>query len=157
MLAYGRTRRQLLDANDSAKATPEAPVIGADNDPELAERFRLMNLADETRARRIRAQADAVAESVVTMPAAGMKVRRLEWIELERGWGIRPDGDSLHLTDDDAKAYVAEYWEAQPDKAPDEYSAPAGPFGGPVTTVEVTVDRETYDKVARSRNGIWRY
>lgn len=63
-MIYGRTRRQPLDANDSAKATLEAPVIGG-HDPELAERFRLMNLADEMRAKRIRDQADRVAASVV--------------------------------------------------------------------------------------------
>ncbi len=32
-----------------------------------------------------------------------------KWEETERGWGVRPDGFSLHLTDADRSAYIGEY------------------------------------------------
>lgn len=45
-----------------------------------------------------------------------------EWEETERGWGSRPDGLSLHATDEGARAYLKAYWDRQPDgPAPDEY------------------------------------
>lgn len=48
------------------------------------------------------------------------------WMESERGWGVRPDGYSLHRTNADLEAYVKKYWDGMPDKAPAEYSRPAG-------------------------------
>ena len=52
-----------------------------------------------------------------------------EWLESERGWGTRPDGYSLHLSEEDRKEYIAAYWEIMPDHAPNEYSRPTGdPF-----------------------------
>lgn len=49
-----------------------------------------------------------------------------KWEESERGWGTRPDGYSVHLTDDDRQAYIDEYWASMPDEAPAEYSRPHG-------------------------------
>lgn len=53
-----------------------------------------------------------------------------EWEESERGWGQRPDGASLHLTEADRNAYVEAYWAAERARglteAPDEYSRPCG-------------------------------
>lgn len=52
------------------------------------------------------------------------------WTESERGWGQRPDGASLHLTRDDAKAFIQAYWDRMPARSqlggdvPDEYSRP---------------------------------
>jgi len=48
------------------------------------------------------------------------------WEESERGWGCRPDGASIHLTEKDADAYVAAYWATMPSDSPNEYSRPAG-------------------------------
>lgn len=80
-------------------------------------------------------------------------VRKLYWEESERGWGVRPDGYSLHLTHEDACKFVDEYWATMPDgPAPDVYERPAS-----TTTVEVLVDDETFELVKRSGSGIRRY
>ena len=56
-----------------------------------------------------------------------MNIALLEtWTESERGWGSRNDGCTLHLTKEDYKKYVEEYWKTMPDKVPDEYSRPDG-------------------------------
>ena len=56
-----------------------------------------------------------------------------KWMESERGWGIRPDGYTLHLTMDDCRRFREEYWTTQHARdggsVPDEYSFEAGePF-----------------------------
>ena len=79
---------------------------------------------------------------------SGRRVVRLDWIESERGWGTRPDGYSLHLTQEDSKTYVKAYWDTMPDEVPDEYSRPDGP------PYEVTVSRKIYDSIKNSTNGV---
>lgn len=37
----------------------------------------------------------------------------VSWTESERGWGQRPDGVSLHLTQEDAKDYISKHWEEE--------------------------------------------
>ncbi len=64
-----------------------------------------------------------------------------KWEESERGWGVRPDGFSLHMTDEDREAFIKEYWDSMPKKAPDEYSRPAG------TPYKAEVDEEVFQKV----------
>lgn len=73
-----------------------------------------------------------------------------KWEESERGWGTRPDGFSLHLTDADRKSYIEEYWDRMPNSIPDEYSRPNG------TPYKATVDAATFDRVKASKNGIRR-
>lgn len=71
-----------------------------------------------------------------------------KWEESERGWGTRPDGFSLHLTDADRQSFIKEYWDRMPDEALDEYSRPDGkPY-------KAEVDAETFTKVKTSKNGI---
>ena len=49
------------------------------------------------------------------------------WIESERGWGVRPDGYSLHLSEADRDLYIEAYWHSMPPgAAPTEYSKPGG-------------------------------
>ena len=52
------------------------------------------------------------------------------WEESEREWGQRPDGYSLHLTEQDAKDYIKSYMDGQKEqlgeRTPDEYTRPAG-------------------------------
>jgi hypothetical protein len=72
------------------------------------------------------------------------------WEESERGWGVRPDGISLHLTEQDYKQYVENYWSTMPDRAPDEYSRPAT-FGN---LYEVKASDELYKEIEESKNGI---
>ncbi|MEY2665200.1 MAG: hypothetical protein RLZZ480_305 [Candidatus Parcubacteria bacterium] len=76
---------------------------------------------------------------------------RQDWLESERGWGIRPDGYSLHLTESNRQQFVREYWDRMPDEVPDEYSRPSGePF-------LVDVDEATYLAVKASKNGTRHY
>lgn len=87
------------------------------------------------------------------IPAVTHTVVRQNWLESERDWGTRPDGFSLHLTDDDRIAYVKAYWDQMPDTIPAEYSRPTGdPFLHEVS-------EETYQEVlaATKEHGIRRY
>ncbi len=70
------------------------------------------------------------------------------WVESERGWGVRPDGYSLHKTKADRDAFIAEYWSKQPDETPDEYSRPEG------ECFLIDVDEGSYRKLAKTMNGI---
>lgn len=54
-----------------------------------------------------------------------------EWLETEAGWGHRPDGYSVHLSDEDRVKFCTAYWERMParDKSgrpPAEYSREDG-------------------------------
>src|SRR5687768_1019704 len=79
----------------------------------------------------------------------------LPWEESERGWGVRPDGYSLHLTIVDVERYIKKYWDSMPNEVPDEYSRPGG---APYICL---VDLETYealkDSEAKNDYGIRRY
>jgi hypothetical protein len=72
----------------------------------------------------------------------------VSWIETERGWGVRSDGCSLHLTKEDFKGFVEQYWSKMPDDVPDEYSRPAG---GPEIAY---VTQKLYKKIQESDKGI---
>ena len=78
-------------------------------------------------------------------------VVRQNWEESERGWGVRPDGYSLHLTQSDRNVFVRAYWDSMPGEVPDEYERPTG------ETFPIEVDEETFDLVHISKNGIRRY
>ncbi|MDB4278910.1 hypothetical protein N9917_04850 [Deltaproteobacteria bacterium] len=70
-----------------------------------------------------------------------------DWEESERGWGVRPDGFTLHLNRADWKAYVTEYNNAFNNQrtVPNEYTRVSG---GPRL---VEVSEEMYQKVASRR------
>ncbi len=70
-----------------------------------------------------------------------------KWFEFERGYGARPDGYSLHLSESDRTAYIRAYFDTMPKEAPDVYSQPMGP------AYLADVDAKTYRKVAKSKNG----
>jgi hypothetical protein len=79
-------------------------------------------------------------------------VVRVDWVESERGWGQRPDGYSLHLTREDAEAFIKDYWDKMPDRGPrgevpDEYSRPGEPMLSQVNT-------RTLRKIKKSKNGL---
>lgn len=71
-----------------------------------------------------------------------------EWIESERGWGTRPDGYSIHLTEADRVDYMKEYWDAQPAAVPDEYSRPTG------NPTIIDVSPSFYRKLQKTKNGM---
>lgn len=68
-----------------------------------------------------------------------------EWEESEAGWGIRPDGYSFHLTEEDCKEYAKEYWNGMPKgSVPHEYSRESG------SPVWVTVSEAFYKEVKKA-------
>lgn len=82
----------------------------------------------------------------------GLKYQAIcqEWEESERGWGVRPDGFTLHLSLADRDAWIKAYWARMPDSPPDEYSRPSG------QAYWCEVDKTTYQELEQSTNqGIW--
>ncbi len=67
-----------------------------------------------------------------------MRAYAMQWDEKESGWGIRPDGWSLHLSAADYESYLARYWAAVPKPLPREYSRPVHGFA--LRTVELPDD-----------------
>lgn len=49
-----------------------------------------------------------------------------EWVERERGWGMRPDGFTLHLTKEDHDAWVKRHYARHTGPVPDEYTSTVG-------------------------------
>lgn len=91
-----------------------------------------------------------VTEAPESLEQRTYVVIRKGWIESERGWGQKPYGYSLHLTEEDMKAFIEEHWSAWPDEAPEWYYGPdimssPRPF---------EVDEKTYQEIKKSRNGI---
>lgn len=78
-----------------------------------------------------------------------------KWEESELGFGIRPDGYSLHLTHEDRNAYVEEYWAAMPEKLPNTYSRPVTKRDGSACIEGIPVGIETYEIIRKSKNGIF--
>lgn len=76
------------------------------------------------------------------------EVIRQDWEESERGWGVSPDGYSLHMTPEDSRAFVKEYWGCMPRNVPDTYARPSG------NPYRVTVDEDTYRAVKTSKFGV---
>ncbi len=80
-------------------------------------------------------------------PAQKYPVVKVEWIESESGWGQRPDGCSLHLTKEDAEAYIKDYWDSEHKRNPSgevpyEYSRNEG-------MSLVSVSKKLYDKIKK--------
>lgn len=72
---------------------------------------------------------------------------RVDWVESERGWGTRPDGYSLHLTNEDYDAYERAYWSKQPEQVPDIYSRPYGQH----KTVTIELTKKQYDQLVKEK------
>jgi len=82
------------------------------------------------------------------------------WEESEAGWGTRPDGFTLHLTEEDRQMFIKGYLTKQKeyfDKAlgpgitPSEYTRTCG---GPK---QITVNDITYQSLVKAKDkfGIW--
>lgn len=90
----------------------------------------------------------------MTTPKQSTVVLQL-WEESERGWGVRPDGFTLHLTMEDHKRFVADFWKRQKEvcgeETPDEYTRTCG------DPKSITVGPETFNRLvaAQSDHGIW--
>lgn len=75
-----------------------------------------------------------------------------KWEESERGWGVRPDGYSLHADDVARRLFIEAYWATMPDAPPSEYSRPSG------TPYQAEVELTDEDHALMLRvNGLRRY
>lgn len=56
----------------------------------------------------------------------GHEVHVFSWTEYERGWGQRPDGLSIHASEQAAASYLADFYQRtrRPGRVPDDYDAP---------------------------------
>lgn len=74
-----------------------------------------------------------------------------EWEESERGWGVRPDGFTMHKTMADRDAFVKAYHAKHNNlsEAPDEYTRTSG------SPYVKDVNKKTYDAIAKSILGMW--
>jgi len=73
------------------------------------------------------------------------KVYLQYWEESERGWGVRPDGCSLHLDIKNHKSYLDKIYYGRDSKnVPDEYDRVVG------DPIEVEVSDSIFEKVSKS-------
>jgi len=81
------------------------------------------------------------------------KVICQKWLESEAGWGTRPDGYTLHLTEAHRVRFVAEFWRKQKEhlgeETPPEYTREDGePYECPVTRTIYLAVQESGDGIA---------
>lgn len=88
----------------------------------------------------------------------GLEVVVQNWEESERGWGSRPDGFTVHLTEEDHKAFLAKHYADERKRnpsgvVPDEYSRPDGEpkkvLAGAKTVEALKIDKK------KKGFGIW--
>jgi hypothetical protein len=74
------------------------------------------------------------------------KVYLQYWEESERGWGIRPDGCSLHLTEEDRNKYITSIYEQRKNdkEVPYEYDRPVGEL------IEVMINDNLFELIKES-------
>lgn len=76
-----------------------------------------------------------------------------QWIESEAGWGQRPDGWTAHLTLEDCKNYISDYWKREKasnpsGETPNCYSRPSGePY--------LIIIKTSFLKKIEGFNGLW--
>ena len=71
------------------------------------------------------------------------------WTESESGQGQRPDGTSLHLTKEDYKSFVKDFWDKNGGRAtPSEYSREDG------RTQVVNVTDDVYKEIEKTKDGL---
>lgn len=88
-----------------------------------------------------------VVQDYISPPSQPKRVAICQkWEESERGWGVRSDGYSVHLTEDDRAAYIAAYWDRMPSSVPDEYERPAG------VPYICEIDADLYQQLAEGKN-----
>ena len=75
-----------------------------------------------------------------------MEVLLQYWEESERGWGVRPDGCSLHINKDSYESYINSVYENRTDIVPDEYERVIGSY------INIIVSESIYNKVLENGN-----
>jgi hypothetical protein len=76
------------------------------------------------------------------------KVYLQYWEESERGWGVRPDGCSLHMNNDNRDSYIKSIYESRDDNVPDEYDRFVG------NPIEVSVSDSIYNEIVENNGSI---
>lgn len=74
-----------------------------------------------------------------------------KWEESELGWGCRPDGYSIHVSEEALAKYVHDYWESMPNTPPSEYSRPDG------TPYSASISEEEYHKLVETGGSLRSY
>lgn len=67
------------------------------------------------------------------------------WEESERGWGVRPDGCSLHINIVECENYIKSFYSDRGDDVPNEYSRTCG------KPLYVHVSNVLYDLVCKDK------
>jgi len=68
-----------------------------------------------------------------------MQAYRIEWTEAERGWGIRPNGYSLHVTLEAAQKYLMLQYDTLLNKTPAKFSFPSTGWREPAIAIPIEV------------------
>lgn len=69
------------------------------------------------------------------------------WEESERGWGVRPDGASIHLNIESCKSYIDEIYSKRDSKnVPFEYDRIIG------SPIEVKINADIFDILVNVKN-----
>ncbi len=76
------------------------------------------------------------------------------WLESERGRGCRPDGASLHLTEEDRKEFCAAHWESERERTTDEGNAPDVYEREDGQATQMNVDDHTYERITSTKHGL---
>jgi hypothetical protein len=80
------------------------------------------------------------------------KVLLQYWEESERGWGVRPDGASLHINENELKDYISSiYKDREPNKVPHEYDRYIG------SPIEIEVADDLYNLVESKSQRLTQY
>jgi len=81
------------------------------------------------------------------------KVYLQYWEESERGWGVRPDGCSLHLTLEEHKKYVNKIYEGRDthSEVPYEYDRICG------EPLEVLIKDNLFNEIKDGTLRLWQY
>jgi hypothetical protein len=66
------------------------------------------------------------------------------WEESERGWGIRPDGCSIHLDQSEFKKYISKIYDSRTDDVPYEYDRVVGKI------IDCFISDTLFDKLKES-------
>jgi hypothetical protein len=66
------------------------------------------------------------------------------WEESERGWGVRPDGCSIHLNKEELNNYIKDIYKNRGDEIPNEYDRIIG------TPLECFISNKLYDELNQS-------
>lgn len=141
----GASSVEKLSARDRKRVSAGLPPV----DVMKLERKARANIVTVERAKPVKAPVEFTVYTVY----------RQEWIESERGWGVRHDGSTVHLTLDDRNAFVAGYNRTFNNQAsaPDCYTRAEG------NAKQVSVSEEAYDKLVLhkkqgsdwKRFGVW--